>query len=62
MTKRKTIKIIKICFWGYMVISLLFTLKKVFLTPESIQNVKQYSEAEIVIYCCISIIDRSGFK
>ena len=62
MSKRNIYKIATVCFWGYLGLSVIAVLKEVFLTPNWIQIVTQYSTLEIIIECSIYIIGRSCFK
>lgn len=62
MSKRNIIKFITVCFWGYMTLSLIFTLKEVFFAPDWNQIVMQYSQAEIIIECIIFIVGRCSFR
>lgn len=62
MSKRNIIKITRICFYGYMGLSLIFVLRETFFTPNWNQLVTQYSQSEIILECAISIIVRCIFK
>lgn len=61
-SKTNVIKIVTVCFWGYLAISLISVLKEIFLTPNWSQIATQYSQLEIIIECSIYIIGRCGFE
>ncbi len=61
MSKRNILKIITCCFWGYLTLSLILTLREVFLSPDWSQIIMQYSKAEIIIECIFFIITRCYF-
>ena len=62
MSKRNIIKIVTVCFWGYLAFSLILVLKEFFMTPNWNQFVMQYSKSEIIIECIIYIIARCHIK
>ena len=62
MSKRNIIKIITIFFWGYLGLSLIFTLKDFFMSPDWNQIVMQYSKSEIITKCTSYIIIRFYIK
>lgn len=62
LSKRNIIKILTVFLIGYLGLSLILSLKNLFLTPNWSQIVIQYSRLEIFIECFIYIINRFGFK
>ena len=62
MSKRNIIKIITVCFWCYMAISLTSILKDFFITPNWNQIAMQYSKFEIIMECITYVIGRFNFR
>lgn len=61
ISKRNILKIITICFWVYMLFSVVGTLISIASSPEWSTAILEYSLAEIIMECAIFFIARCHF-